>query len=370
MGNLTGIICFSELCEKAMSLSRDDTSSSRDKFKGLINRAYTQEIQRKEDWSFLKASSSIACTAKYDTGTLSATAGSASITGSGTTWVTGMTGRKIKITGNENIYTFTYASATTGTISPVFSGADDASGAGYVIYDDDYALASDFDRFLQNGSLFKYRSGKPYSLDDYTSNDRLWRDEFTYSPSDETRRFRVMGFDSSMYRVAQVNPPPNTAIALQYDYIKALLPMTEYRTGTITTLTNGLKAVTGSSDTDFDGYATSGYTYYFRIDRDGVGDSSMWYKITSFDSDTGITLASAYQGVAISSGIEEYTISMIPLMPYAFHDWLLYLACIHAAVDQNDPILQGWIAEARLIENECKKLYKNRNPNTDLDVEC
>jgi hypothetical protein len=144
--------------------------------------------------------------------------------------------------------------------------------------------------------------------------------------------------------------------------------MTEYRTGTITTLANAGTAVTGA-DTDFDGYGSTSYVYYLRIDRDGVGDSSVWYKISTFDSNTGITLASAYKGTSISSGIEEYTISMIPLMPYSFQDWILYLACVHAAIDENDPIVQGWVSEAKIIETECKRLYKNRNPNQDINVE-
>jgi len=368
MGNLQNTIPMSELTDKAMSLARDNTSSSRDKFKGLINRAYTQEIPRKEDWSFLKTSSAVSCTAKYSTGTIAATAGSASITGTGTTWVTGMTGRKIKIGSNENIYTFTYTAATTGTISPVYSGANDITGASYIMYDDDYAMASDFDRFLQGGTLYKSRSGRPYYLADYSFSDQKWNDEFYYSPSDETQRFRLRGFDSSMNRVVELNPPPQNAIALPYDYIKALTPMTEYRTGTITTLANAGTAVTGA-DTDFDGYGSTSYVYYLRIDRDGVGDSSVWYKISTFDSNTGITLASAYKGTSIASGIEEYTISMIPLMPYSFQDWILYLACVHAAIDENDPIVQGWVSEAKIIETECKRLYKNRNPNQDINVE-
>lgn len=369
MSNLSNTTPFSELCEKAMTLARDNTSSSRDKFKGLINQAYTQEIARKEDWGFLKASSSISCTARYNTGTVAISAASTSITGTGTTWTTGMTGRKIKIGGNENIYTFTYVSATTGTISPAYSGAVDASGAGYIMYDDDYAMASDFDRFVQGNTLYKYRSGRPYNLVDCSFNDRKWNDEFFFSPSDETRRFRLRGFDSNMYRVVEINPPPQTAIVLPYDYIKALPPMTEYRTGTITTLANSGTAVTGSG-TDFDGYGSTSYTYYLRIDRDGVGDSSIWYQIDSFDSDTGITLASAYKGESIASGMEEYTISMIPLMPRSFHDWILYMACVHSAIDENDAIVQGWIAQAKIIEQECRRLYKNRNPNQDIEVEC
>jgi len=366
MSNIARVIPFSEVVEKAMTLARDNTAGSRDKFKGLINRAYTQVIPRKEDWSPLIASSSISCSAKYITGTVAITAGSTAITGTGTTWVTGMTGRKIKINGNDNVYTFTWTAATTGTISPALSGANNISGAGYTLYDDDYSMASDFDRLLSGGSLYRYRSGRPFVIPEVS--ERTWRDEFVNGTSDETMRCRLRGFDTSLNRVVEVNPAPNTAISLQYDYIKFLSPMTEYNTGYITTLANGAAAVTGSG-TDFDGYGSTSSIYYLRIDRDGIGDSSVWYKVSSFDSDTGITLASNYNGTSIASATETYTISMIPLLPYNFHDWMIYSAAIESAVDSEDPAVQGWMAISAQIESECKKLWKNRNPNKDIEVE-
>jgi hypothetical protein len=366
MSNLTRILPFSELVEKAQTLARDNTSGSRDKFKGLINRAYTQVIPRKEDWSPLITSSTITCYAQYNTGTVAITAGATAIVGTGTTWTAAMSNRKIKINGNDNVYTFTRTAATTGTISPALSGANNISGAGYTIYDDDYSLTSDFDRFLSGGSLYRYRSGRPFVIPEVS--ERLWRDEFVNGTSDEVMRCRMRGFDSSMNRVVEVNPAPNTAISLQYDYVKFLPPMTEYNTGTISTLANGAAAVTGVS-TDFDGYGSTSYTYYLRIDRDGIGDSSVWYKISSFDSNTGITLASNYNGASIASGTEPYTISMIPLLPYNFHDWMIYSAAIESAVDSEDPAVQGWMAIASQIESECKKLWKNRNPNKDIEVE-
>jgi hypothetical protein len=277
-----------------------------------------------------------------------------------------MTNRKIRIGSNPNIYTFTYVSATTGTISPVFSGDSNVSGAGYTIYDDDYSLTSDFDRFLKGGSLFKMRSNRPFVISE--TSERDWRESFTSDPSDEIARCRIRGFDSSLNRVIELNPPPSTAINLPYDYVKFLVPMTEYRTGTVSALTNGAAAVTGSG-TDFDGYISSSYTYYFRIDRDGVGDSSVWYKVTSAASDTALTLSSVYNGTTIASGVEDYTLCMIPMLPYQFQDWMIYLAAIESAVDSEDPAVQGWMAIAAQIEKECKTLWKNRNPNQDIEVE-
>jgi hypothetical protein len=368
MGNLTGIMPFSELVERAQNLAREDATTSRTKFKGLINDAYCREVPRKPyDWEPLIASSQISCTARYNTGTVAISAGDTSITGTGTVWTSAMTNRKIRIGSNPNIYTFTYVSGTTGTISPAYSGASDASGAGYEIFDDDYTLASDFSRFLKNGSLYRFASGK-YDDTLKETPQRIWSEEYTANPSDTIERIRVRGFDSSRLRILEINPPPKTAIVLPYDYIKILAPMTEYRTGTITTLANAGTAVTGSG-TDFDGYYSSSYRYYFRIDRDGIGDSSVWYLVSAAASDTSLTLSTAYAGTAISSGTENYTISMIPDLPNEFHDWLLYLAVIAATADQDDPMVQLWMAKAKEIERECKTLYKSRRTDTQFEVE-
>lgn len=68
-----------------------------------------------------------ATAAYYNTGTVSVTNGSASITGSGTTWTTSMTGMWIALNGV--LYQFTRVSNTTGTIAPVYAGTT-ASGIG------------------------------------------------------------------------------------------------------------------------------------------------------------------------------------------------------------------------------------------------
>jgi len=278
-----------------------------------------------------------------------------------------MTGRKIKINSNNNVYTFTYLTATTGTISPALSGDNDISGAGYNIFEDEYALVSDFSRFLKNGSFYVMQSGRPRPIIETAS--KQWNEEYTTTPSDNTERIRLRGFNSSRYRLLQINPPPQKAVALPYDYVKIITPMIEYSTGTILTLANAGTAVTGTG-TDFDGNIdTDSYIYYFRIDDDGIGDSSKWYLIDSADSDTGITLASAYGGVAISDGTKAYTISMIPDLPNEFHDWLIYLALIKSSTDQNDPALKVWAAIADEIEVEIKALYKSRRSNYQFELE-
>ena len=71
----------------------------------------------------------------YDTGTISVTNGSNTITGSGTTWVAGHTGKRIKIEGSDKVFTFTYVSATSGTLDTTVDRST-ASGLDYIIWVD------------------------------------------------------------------------------------------------------------------------------------------------------------------------------------------------------------------------------------------
>ncbi|KKK75473.1 hypothetical protein LCGC14_2873360, partial [marine sediment metagenome] len=368
MGNLRGIIPFSEGIERTMNLVREDAINARDKFKGLYNDAYTRDIPNKPyDWRPLMKSSQISCAARYNTGTVAVNAAATAITGTGTTWTSAMTGFKMRIGSNSNIYTFTYVSATTGTISPGLSGANDLTGVGYDLFDDDYTMATDFSRLLKGGSVYRMIGGRV----DETLNETHrveWNRDYVYWPIDLTERIRLLGYNSSRVREVQINPPPKTAIMLPYDYIYELMPLTEYNTGYITTLANGAAVVTGSG-TDFDGYVDSSLIYYFRIDRDGIGDSSVWYELTSADSDTGLTLASNYAGVALVGAEEAYTLCMIPDLPSEFHDWIQYIAAISAAGDQDDPMVQLWTGKAKEIERRCMSLYKTRRVNIQIEVE-
>lgn len=364
---------FTEIFERAAKLAREDSQNVEHKYKGLLNDIYTKKLPRLFDWRPLLRNSSIQCSIYYNTGTVTISASSTSLTGSGTTWTSGMTatnGYKIKFNGNDNIYTFTYASATTATISPALSGSTDISAGSYELFRDTYSLASDFDRFLINGGLEYNRAGQPDIIRS-TSEDE-WKKDFQAQSQDIPCRMRVLGTeDSNGYKQVQINPPPKKATLLPYDYIMKLTPMTEYTTGYITTLANGGTAVTGSG-TDFDGYIQTGYTYYFRIDSDGTGDESVWYQVASAGSNTALTLSDAYGGTAISSGTSSYTISMVPQLPSEFHDVLLSWLTAASIADQDNPMYQFYISMGQRGIDELKTIHKTRTynkvPDTDIDI--
>lgn len=91
----------------------------------------------------------------------------------------------------------------------------------------------------------------------------------------------------------------------------------DYVTGTITTLANAGTAVTASGST----FTSAMAGRYFRIDDDGE-----WYKIASFGTTTTLTLATAYQGIAIAAGSSVYTIGEMPITPSDTHVLPVYFA--------------------------------------------
>jgi hypothetical protein len=112
--------------------------------KGYIN-ARLREILDRNDWLRLIKTGIIQTIAPYVTGTVALTNGSNAVTGTGTTFTASMTGRRFRVSGRNETYTFTYVSATSGTLDRVFEGDTD-TGLGYRIFKAVYSLPADVDR--------------------------------------------------------------------------------------------------------------------------------------------------------------------------------------------------------------------------------
>lgn len=362
----TGIIPFTELFERLMTLAKIDSFNNEDYAKGLINDSYTRSVPGINDWNPIITDSSLVMNAYYTTGTIACTAGAATLTGTGTTWTSGMTannGWKIKFAGYDLIYTFDYISATSATISPVLEGAVNMSGSTYTLFRDEYPLPADFDRFLKNGSVYTMQGGRVFNTIAELPRDRF-RAEFSPEALDPIFRVILTRVNTAGYRMLRVNPPPVTAKIYPFDYIPKLAPMKEYTIGTVT-VTAGGTTVTGAS-TVFTSNVAAGQ--YFRVDSIGQGDSSKWYKIASVDSGTQITLDSAYLD-ATETGV-EYTICSAPTsLPSEFHEFILYDAVSVAVASAADANSQLMIARRGDILNRLNKNYKSRRTNTQVRAE-
>lgn len=374
-------IPFTEICERAQRIAREDAINVIPKYKGLVNDTAIKILPRIYDWRPLMRTSYIQCSACVTTGQVNVLANSPMsniVTGIGTAWTFNMTselGWKIKFSGNDNVYDFDYTTPTTAVITPALSGATSITSGGYNLFRDTYALHSTLDRFLINGGLEWTRSGLPEVIMECPEDQ--WKDEYQCVPATQLQRMRTLGIrDISGNKQVQVNPPPQQAILCPYDFIKMLLPMTDYSTGTVSKLVNGTVAVTGIG-TSWAGYLQTGYTYYLRINRDGTGDSSVWYQILSATGGGTITLSENYNGVTVDPASliiaekipQEYVISMVPEWPADFHDAILYKAAALGISDQDDPMFKYYELLAKTAFDELKTIYKTRTYNKAVAVD-
>jgi len=367
MGNLANTIPFTELWERLLTMGRVDVPNNEDYAKGFINDTYTRTLPRMVDWDPLVKESFLTMTPYYNTGTVTVAAGATAVVGVGTVWTSGMLateGYKIKFAGNDNVYDFTYTAATTATISPALSQATDLTSVSYTIFKDEYQLASDFNRLLMNGSVYVYSGGRVQDI-----IEEIPRDEFReeYSPEASDPIYRVMltrTHGTTGNRLIRVNPPPKKAYVYPYEYIQLVTPMTDYSVGDVA-VTNASAVVTGTS-TYFLANAAAGD--YFRVDSNGVGNSSKWYRILSVDSNTQITLETVF-GEYTEAGL-TYHISKAPTaLPYPFHEFILYESVLKLTVEQGDTVIQAIATERDRILSDLKKSYKLRRTNVQYSVD-
>lgn len=102
------------------------------------------EILNHRPWTRLRGEGVIQTVAEYREGTVAVVKGSTALVGTGTTWTAAMTGRRIRVSGRNEWYTFTRATDTTGTLDRPYEGEDDAT-ASYRIWQPIYSLPADAD---------------------------------------------------------------------------------------------------------------------------------------------------------------------------------------------------------------------------------
>ena len=120
------------------------TTSIRDFIRRLANRSLAH-ICGLHEWPFLWTTDWFQTVAEYTTGTVSVTDGSATVTGTGTTFTAGMVGRKFRVSGGTASYTIkTFISTTVIVLDQTFQGTTNAA-ASYTIFKDEYLLRADVD---------------------------------------------------------------------------------------------------------------------------------------------------------------------------------------------------------------------------------
>lgn len=116
----------------------------------LVNQALQmalEEFFEFHDWPYYLMQGVINTVASYETGTVTIANGSTALAGDSTVWTLAMVGRKIRI-GSDNAYYVikSFTNTTTMTLETPYQG-DDVTDGTYVIYKDEYRIASDMDRY-------------------------------------------------------------------------------------------------------------------------------------------------------------------------------------------------------------------------------
>jgi len=342
-------IPYRELVERTQVLARTAENTFR-KIRGVVQDVYSREVTTKFDWDFLWATSSIITESEYKTGTCAINTGDTSVDFTSATITASMTGRKIKIDGNDVVYDFTYVDTNTGTLLPSFEGAANATGNGYTIFQPYYALAGDFDRFPKDGGLYKWEGGRKNRLPEEPYRD--YTDDFLSTPG-TPERCRLAHANTIGQQLVEFIKPPADKRVYGYDYIRQLKPMHETTMGTIDiaaqdTVVYGI----GTRFTE----ATTGD--WLRVDAFGTAQDSSWYRIIRINNDTQLTLATAFANSAVTSA--NYSICNAPEMPPKLHNAILMGALRAIALDQNDEAAGAYHMKLAEVMSDSKRLYVTR----------
>jgi hypothetical protein len=181
------------------------------------------------DWQGLKAHASVQTAAAYQstTDTVTLTIGSNAVTGAGTTWTSGITGRRFYRPGDTVIYTATYLSGTSLTLDRVYEGnGTDADGtvyaeAAYVMMTNLYTLPPDCQSVV---SVLNPISGLPMNsftaegMDASAGPRTLVGDPRAWDANDDTPETAP-----PVLHQIEFYPPPLRARGFALEYLRAAI---------------------------------------------------------------------------------------------------------------------------------------------------
>lgn len=355
---------FTEICERVQELGRERVDAM-SKIRGTVNDFYVREFPRKMDWNFFLAQSTITVQGQYNTGTVTATTGSTTVTFSSDAVLTQSNNLWwLKISGNDYVYQFTFSQTTGGTLNVPLSGTVNAQNASFNLFQPYYSLASNFDRFPKNGGLILYQGGQENIISELAYQD--WATYYTPSPTNIASYCRLYGVDTAGNTLMEINPPPATAVSYRYDYFIKPAVMYEMTNGLIGNISNNGTNVIGDSNCQFTRCNTGDY---LRIDAFGTSADSEWYRIIAIANDSALTLQSAFRNTGngtlfVTSA--KYTICSAPAMPYKMHPAILYGSLLQLTVDQNDPMVTAYNTKFAEVLSDGKRLYVSRIYNQTI----
>jgi len=208
--------------EEIITKVETETSSSGDEITLLCQQKIDwiqDDICSRYDFSWLKDYKYINTTPVYDTGTVTVTQDSTTVTGSGTTFTEAMIGRLFKVDDDDNWYEISaFVGVTEITLASNYTGTSGA-GKDYNIYKTDYPLATDFKKMVWVKQLITPL--KMVSIPEVPFTD-YFPDMFSRGDDVNPDGYIMTGIDSDGYYTIRPTPVQTTRKQLYYCYVKQL----------------------------------------------------------------------------------------------------------------------------------------------------
>lgn len=229
MSSTTEVRTFSDIYTEILNKMRQPTNVT-----AIINQAKRYANTGLHDMVFgfeyklpwLERQSHLIVQAPYSTGTVAITQGSTTLTGTSTLWTTAnaygvnnaRTTGKLNL-GDSNIYTISaVGGAGSITLSQRYVASTDlAAGSSYTYFEDEYALASDFLKFVD-----VKRFSSAYDIPIIGRNEfnrRFPRPNVSGMPKLATILDKTFSGSSTPVVMVQFYPYPSTAMIIPYSYI-------------------------------------------------------------------------------------------------------------------------------------------------------
>lgn len=223
---------FSDLFTDLQNRVRAQTSitATETQAKRYINIAlHDMHIGNGEKFPWAERNAILVTQDDYNTGTVTISQGSATLTGSGTAWATAnafsvnnaRAGGKIVINGGTEVYTVTSVDSDAQiTLSSKFTQAD-VSGGSYLYFEDEYALASDFLKplhatFFDQNADIEIIGRREFKL-------RYPRNKITGKPRVATIEDKPFNGSTTPVRKVRFWKPPDDFYSIPYGYVTSNL---------------------------------------------------------------------------------------------------------------------------------------------------
>ncbi len=232
MGVATQLTTFSDLFVDLQNRTREQTSvtATENQAKRFINIAlHDMHVGRAEMLPWAERSAILVTQPQYTTGTVTITQGSTSLAGVSTLWNTAnnfalnnmQVGGKVTIAGSLDVYEISaVASDTAATLTGRFVGSD-VSAVTYAYFEDEYSLASDFLRPIDQR---EFSNSIPIDLISRIDFRRLYSTNgIPGTPKVATILDKTFGANTTPVRHIQFHNPPDKAFNIPYSYVTSNL---------------------------------------------------------------------------------------------------------------------------------------------------